>query len=1142
MNKKLFLVALMASAIGFSNSAYASSRVVVNAGETKSIISETISGLTSTEHGGAIFNKGELTVKNSSFDNNQGTTNYVLGGAIFNGGNATISDTEFTNNTSSFGAAIYNQTNLTVENSKFIGNSIHHHNDAWDSGAAIDNNDGCNVVLNVINSHFEGNKNSSLNGGGAIYFGSMSSEQSKIVGSTFIKNDSSYRKTVTDTNTGKGGAIGMYNGNLLVEKSTFTENKADEGGAILLREVGGASITIKDSSFNTNTATKNGGGLFFGDSSTGLIENVIMDKNEAVLGGAIYNASNITIDNLTATNNKATSNSGMGGAMYIIGTDGTQSTKITNSTFDGNSSDYVSGAIWLGANAKLDIEKGKFLNNKATYGGAIYTSNNNNNLTINNSEFTNNTADGTGAIGIYSNAEIKNTIFSGNKSTSDSSGGGGAISLGSLSKTSLENVTFENNTSASVGGAIATRDNVQGDNAGATLDINGATFTNNTASGNGGAIYNAFFNDENGSGAISINNAIFDGNSSGSNGGAIYNELKATTNDKNAAINITDASFTNNTAADKGGAIFGTGDINISAQNSNVNFSGNSAGDGGDIYMQKVAGQEMGKISIQTNDEEKTVTFGSGISGSEKFKVNATGSGNLVLDSYIKNADMLIDDTTLILGANSNINSTNTIKMQNNADLVTANNKIDDLPQGILTIDGTVGLTADIDLATGEGDNIGEALNQIASTGQLRLDAIAPIGNTTENNISFDIYDALGLNQNQMQIVNPQNIYTPDVMTPIRYLRGSVDESGMVAYAPRGNGYSDFNPAVMTGAVAAQAGGYLAQLNTYNQAFLNLDMKMLMTREEREVMRMRNRYATTEKPQVFSPTYLPEEQKAMWIRPYSSFESINMSNGPKVSNVAYGTYFGGDSEVYELNNGAMAQISAYAGYNGSHQAYAGNSIYQNGGTIGLTGIVYKDNFFTALTANTGASVADASTMYGGEDIPMLMAGVASKTGYNWELARGKFIVQPSFMMSYTFVNTFDYTNAAGIKIQSSPLHAIQIAPGVKFIGNLKNSWQPYINLRMVWNVMDKTDITAANVSLPDMSVKPYFEYGVGVQKRWGERFTGFGQVMLKAGGIKGASLGCGFRWALGKPPVKSYNPPKAKNLVQTTSVKLSNIK
>ena len=220
--------------------------------------------------------------------------------------------------------------------------------------------------------------------------------------------------------------------------------------------------------------------------------------------------------------------------------------------------------------------------------------------------------------------------------------------------------------------------------------------------------------------------------------------------------------------------------------------------------------------------------------------------------------------------------------------------------------------------------------------------------------------------------------------------------------------------------------------------------------------------------------------------------------------------------MFSTKNGWDYQYSAYVGYNGSHQNYDGTSVYQNGGTLGATGIWYKGDFFTALTANVGANAAEASTMYGHENFAMLMTGVASKTGYNWELARGKFIIQPSFLMSYSFVNTFDYTNAAGVRIKSNPLNAINITPGLKFIGNLKNGWQPYAGVQMVWNIMDKTHFKANDVALPDMSVKPYIQYGVGVQKRWGDRFTGFFQAMMRNGGRNGVALSLGFRWALGK--------------------------
>ena len=220
--------------------------------------------------------------------------------------------------------------------------------------------------------------------------------------------------------------------------------------------------------------------------------------------------------------------------------------------------------------------------------------------------------------------------------------------------------------------------------------------------------------------------------------------------------------------------------------------------------------------------------------------------------------------------------------------------------------------------------------------------------------------------------------------------------------------------------------------------------------------------------------------------------------------------------MYDLGHGWDGMWGVYVGYNGSHQRYDGVSVYQNGGTLGLTGTAYKGNFYTGLTVNAGASAGSAHTMYGSDDFTMLMTGVASKTGYNWELAKGKFIIQPSWLMSYSFVNTFNYTNAAGVRIHTDPLNAIQLQPGIKFIGNLKNGWQPYASISMIWNILDDTKFKANDVSLPEMSVKPYVKYGIGIRKIWGEIFTGFFQVYMTNGGRNGVGLSAGFTWTLGK--------------------------
>ena len=257
-------------------------------------------------------------------------------------------------------------------------------------------------------------------------------------------------------------------------------------------------------------------------------------------------------------------------------------------------------------------------------------------------------------------------------------------------------------------------------------------------------------------------------------------------------------------------------------------------------------------------------------------------------------------------------------------------------------------------------------------------------------------------------------------------------------------------------------------------------------------------------------------EKAIWVRSYTSFENIPLKNGPKVDTITYGTLVGGDSSFKELRNGWGTVFTGYVGYNGSSQSYSGVNTYQNGGLIGATQTFYKGNFFTALTASAGASAGESHNMYGHENFSTLMAGIASKSGYNIEFKDGKYIIQPTMLLSYSFINTFDYRNSAGVKINSDPLHAIQLNPNVRFIANLKNGWQPYASVGMVWNILDDTKVMANDVRLPEMSIKPYVEYGLGVQKRWKDKYTGYVQAMIRNGGRNGVSLTGGFRWALGK--------------------------
>ena len=71
-------------------------------------------------------------------------------------------------------------------------------------------------------------------------------------------------------------------------------------------------------------------------------------------------------------------------------------------------------------------------------------------------------------------------------------------------------------------------------------------------------------------------------------------------------------------------------------------------------------------------------------------------------------------------------------------------------------------------------------------------------------------------------------------------------------------------------------------------------------------------------------------------------------------------------------------------------------------------------------------------------------------------------------------------------------------------------------MSFAWNIIDDTRFSANDVYLPELSVKPYVRYGLGVQKRIGDTFSGFLQTYITSGGRNGIGIQAGFRWSLGK--------------------------
>ena len=690
-----------------------------------------------------------------------------------------------------------------------------------------------------------------------------------------------------------------------------------------------------------------------------------------------------------------------------------------------------------------------------------------------------------GAIRIYS-AEYIEGAFINNGSVSAGSATGGALSItdqvGSLNADFITNYA--------VGGDVAKAGALYVSSNEAVMKNVSGTFSGNyvNASSNqaqGGAIWTA--------GKISIKNSnFFNNHADGAKsalGGAIYTE-----NDLEIAADNCVSAFIGNYIESAGqkteNAIFV-----VTSENSSPTITLNATNNG----------------TITFNDQiDGGTTSGSTVNRDYAYNLTLTGdkSSKIVLNNDIINANIQIEDTNVFLNNAANF----------------AQSKSLDLVSGVLNIqnfggqtinfesfsnDGVINIaTVGVNLADGTMGHI-VADNYGSHNGTINIQNLNIQGNSKQGSLSIRFADS-EFSENVVYSGAPRH-YTPVYIYDIAYNSANGNFNFLQSY----------NPAVLTSAVAQQAGAYVSQLHTYNLAFEHLDYYMNFSKKERIAMKNRKKYAFSgvddaRTSGVFSPLFTKNDDEAFWVKPYSSFESIPLSGGVKVSNISYGTLIGHDSELKSLKNGWQSVITTYIGYNGASQRYSGIDSWQNGGTIGATATFYKNNFFNATTINAGASSGDARTMYGAENYNMLTAGIANKTGYNMEFFEGKFIVQPSVLLSYTFVNTFDFRNAAGLKINSDPLNAIQVAPGVKLIGNTKSGWQPYLSFTMAWNLIDQTRVKANDVWLPSLSIDPYVLYGAGVQKRWSENFTVYAQVMIYNGGRRGALLNFGLRWAIGK--------------------------
>lgn len=880
----------------------------------------------------------------------------------------------------------------------------------------------------------------------------------------FIINDNSSINQIGMTNlTGQiysnshyAGALYNQMGSIDITNSFFTNNSANSGSINF--GIGGAIYNLSGGTINVDST------LFEGNYSGGA----------SAYGGAIANGylssaiSTAYINNSIFKNNYGVADPfGQGGAIYNNG-----NIEINNTQFIENHLQGSSGSLLLG--------------------GALYNSGN---MTVNSSSFDGNYFNEAAQMSVSGSAiantgtlNIANSVFTNNKSAI---GDGSVISGGTIynaNSATIEGSVFSNNESN--GGSQGT--NIYGGvinnyTDSSTLVIKNSTFNSNVSVAGegdrawGGVIYND--GDATIENSTIENNSISGGNNTTVQGGAIYNTA-------NGTVNIIGSNIENNKTVSTsenalGGGIYNLGTIIIENSNLENNYGGN--GKLNDIY------NDNGIITVQGDG---TTNILSGIAGSGTVNKNGSGVFNLggINENYTGNFNF--EEGTINLLKNASYFSAANTVFNDGVNFNMQNGQINDINYGNLTLNGQSNLFVDANLQSKIMDTI--SANSINESGNLFVKSVLIEGVPEGEKITIPF-----ANSTLKNYVSYQN---KTIETPIyNYFSSYDNKSGDFNFTREG-----FNPSILVSPVAAQLGGYLVSLETYKNAFSNLDMVMIENQGVLGGFENKNKIASVNNF-TFSPLLIPEERRGIWFKPYSVFENVPIKNGPDVSNVIYGGIVGGESNLIKLKNNWYSLYGAYFGYNGSHQAYLGNDIYNNGGLFGLTGAVYKKNFFSIVTANVGANSAKAHTSFGSDDFNMLNTGLAQKTGFNFPILNNRLILQPSIMASYTFINTFSFTTASNVHINTKPINALHIEPSLKFIGNFKDYLQPYLAVSFAWNLIDKAKFQANDVYLPDLSIKPYVQYGFGVQKRFKDRVTAFFEGMIRNGGRNGIALVLGLR-------------------------------
>ncbi|GIL69549.1 hypothetical protein Vretimale_13638 [Volvox reticuliferus] len=386
-----------------------------------------------------------------------------------------------------------------------------------------------------------------------------------------------------------------------VERTVFSNNTGGCGAGISVRAPipvqgcpqGNVHFTVVNSKITYNTASRDGGGIYYGScmndllfmdvsNATELSDNSALGRSGGGGGAAIYSH---TIDSLNITDSGISQNKGNanGGGVYVVAYNGISSITIERSNLTRNNASGFGGAVHVrapyGVVESIRVGGGSILqsNYAGRSGGAasfrLWGADKPTTLTLDGgSVVSNNVVQGHGGaialegygegftahLNIMASTFVKNQAMNGNGGAVYwllQPGSAGNFTIGN-NATLLENAAYSSGAkgaSCGDGGGIYIHTQKCGSPTSNMFIVGQARFASNTAERHGGAVYMECA-DGRDNRILSFNESTFDGNVAlTGSGGAVY---ITQTNGLISKFTLSESSFRSNAASCLGGAIY----------------------------------------------------------------------------------------------------------------------------------------------------------------------------------------------------------------------------------------------------------------------------------------------------------------------------------------------------------------------------------------------------------------------------------------------------------------------------------------------------------------------------------------------------------------------------------------------------------